>query len=722
MSESFEHVLCASSQLLQPEELLDALLRCCCYVPTYYPPSNETLHLLQLFRLTKMFQSFTGNSRRPRQVNLSGRNTNPFAASPSTRQPSTAQGAQNALIQAQQERLLRQQERDRLNAAKALQRIWRGYHHRQEVKSQWRQEWDCRESPNSNNGRNLARPCQDATQALQTRSYDTMEDCLSQLRLLLQFASTRSQFDRQRIHLFARRFCSSLEALPDAHTGDTWVPALLRLGRLCLETLRQSMNDIGGDDGRNDLLTLLITLSAIIPEQLALYSLNYYAVLGALTILPHSKASVYWYDHNLLENAVLGLLQPKTSGTISAYAGFASEYLTIPDLPSHSGRLDTIAKGIDYKLLAKALTVITRPSSDQDVTQRKTNEELLWLLAYFIFFRRCVHGVASPSLEAPDVRYVSVISRLLSNLADEIGARIDLPGDSQRRLNGVSSRRQHIDLPLPDFVHSEVLTLVNQQNISNLLTHSELVSASNVRKFQDSEEASAVASYALMLLRVFPRKRDDIRMWLLLGSTPSQNTSNGQTENSIPAIKYFWRSASTSRVYELIRQEPGAALSLLRPDATNAGFRRVTPRLENGSEDQEWRILLLFLELYTLALRLMDDEEFFSGGTSSSAEKLSWTRASALTLGQVRDLTVFLKNLAFTMYWNAAEISGPGSLETKAGIGNYFSTMGESSLGSRNNESSSDADKGFIAGVTGMTANYIKGMVTGLLRMIYERE
>lgn len=696
--------------------------RCRCYVPANQPPSDKILRPLHILGCIKMFQSFTGNSRRPRQVNLSGRNTNPFAASSSTRQPSTTQGAQNALVQAQQERLSRQQDRDRLNAVKALQRIWRGHHHRHEVMSQWRREWDYRESADSNNGRVLVKPCGGTTQVSQAGPYGRAEDCLSQLQLLLQFASARSLVDRRRIDRFAGRFCSSLEAFPDAFTGDKKTITLLRLGRLCLETLKQSISDPGGDAERDKLLTLLVKLSAIIPEKLARYSHNYYATLGALIARPDSKPPIPRYDQNLLESAILGLLQSRTSATVSAYAGFASEYLTVPDLPSHLSHLNTIAEGIDYKILANALTIITLSSAEKDVTRHKTNEELLWLLAYFIFFRRWQHGPTNTAVEAPDAEYISVISRLLSYLADEIGARIDLAGDLERSFNGSSSRGQHTDLPLPGFVCSEVLTLMNQHNISSLLTHSEFGSTSKAQKSQDSEEASAVASYALMLLRVFPRRRDDIRMWLLLGSTSSRSNSDESLENSIPAIKYFWRSACTSQVYELIRQEPGAALSLLRTDTADASSRRMPSRVGYGSKDREWRIVLLFLELYTLALRLMDDEEFFAGGTSSLTEKLSWTRASALTLGQVKDLTVFLKNLAFTMYWNAAELSGPGNLETKAGIANYFSTSSDWSLRSQINEPSSDADMGSIAGVTGMTIRYIKGMVTGLLRMIYERE
>ena len=86
-----------------------------------------------------MFHSFTGSGRRPRQVNLSGRiTTNPFAAN--SQQPPT--GSHSALATAQQTRLARQQERERIQAAVALQKIWRGYKSRSRLAAQWRTQWD----------------------------------------------------------------------------------------------------------------------------------------------------------------------------------------------------------------------------------------------------------------------------------------------------------------------------------------------------------------------------------------------------------------------------------------------------------------------------------------------------------------------------------------------------------------------------------------------------
>jgi len=86
-----------------------------------------------------MFQTFSGSSRRPRQVNLSGQNLNPFASN--SWSPS-ASGTQKTVANAQQEREQRRQERERLNASKRIQRTWRGHKSRRELADSRRAQWD----------------------------------------------------------------------------------------------------------------------------------------------------------------------------------------------------------------------------------------------------------------------------------------------------------------------------------------------------------------------------------------------------------------------------------------------------------------------------------------------------------------------------------------------------------------------------------------------------
>lgn len=87
-----------------------------------------------------MFQSFSGNSRRPRVVNLSGQHVDPFAASGWGGPAAT--GTKKTVAAAHQERQQRQQERERLQAAKRIQRTWRGHKARRSLSEIRRQEWD----------------------------------------------------------------------------------------------------------------------------------------------------------------------------------------------------------------------------------------------------------------------------------------------------------------------------------------------------------------------------------------------------------------------------------------------------------------------------------------------------------------------------------------------------------------------------------------------------
>lgn len=85
-----------------------------------------------------MFPTFSGNSRRLRNVNLSGqRQSNPFTAH--SLSPGTGSASSKTVANAQAGRRQRQQERDELRAAQSLQRIWRGYQARRTAKAQHHQ-------------------------------------------------------------------------------------------------------------------------------------------------------------------------------------------------------------------------------------------------------------------------------------------------------------------------------------------------------------------------------------------------------------------------------------------------------------------------------------------------------------------------------------------------------------------------------------------------------
>lgn len=87
-----------------------------------------------------MFSTFTGNSRRPRNVNLSGQAGNPF--SNTSWSPSTASNATKTVSNAQADREKRQADRHRLRAANQIQRAWRGHRSRQHTYDSQRRSFD----------------------------------------------------------------------------------------------------------------------------------------------------------------------------------------------------------------------------------------------------------------------------------------------------------------------------------------------------------------------------------------------------------------------------------------------------------------------------------------------------------------------------------------------------------------------------------------------------
>lgn len=87
-----------------------------------------------------MFSTFTGNSRRPRNVNLSGQAGNPFANT--SWSPSNASNASKTVQDAQADREKRRAEQQRLKAAAKIQRTWRGHRARSQVHDSQRAVFD----------------------------------------------------------------------------------------------------------------------------------------------------------------------------------------------------------------------------------------------------------------------------------------------------------------------------------------------------------------------------------------------------------------------------------------------------------------------------------------------------------------------------------------------------------------------------------------------------
>lgn len=388
---------------------------------------------------------------------------------------------------------------------------------------------------------------------------------------------------------------------------------------------------------------------------------------------------------------------------LAAYSAFALNFLTTPNLSTILGSLDKLAAVTDVGLVSAALVREFTNSSFEI-----QNEARLWLLVHFI----CLHRLQQRDGQEPN--FLRALSIQLSSSANDIVGRVDAADPEIMQESSAEDSDGEVIPPLPEFIKNELLSLVNQASITGLLAKFNL---DNVKASSESEEdASLLASFALTLLRIFPRRGDEIRMWLYLGSI---STSAG---NEMPSLKFFWQAMSKTNTFATIRADSKAALSILRPQKKTSASSAPADAIT----DREWRTILLFLELYTFVLRFTDDDEFLTGSQSEFGQENSRTsriRASALPLEDVMRLTIFLKNLAFTTYYNAGELSDGGQQIVEGGLGSYFGTASTSIFQSKRTE---EAPKGVanrpFAGIAGMTFDYVRTIVTGVMRMLYERD
>jgi ubiquitin-protein ligase E3 C len=512
---------------------------------------------------------------------------------------------------------------------------------------------------------------------------------------------------------FCNVFQQTFHALPTIATEGEWTELLKRLAVAILHSLGSATLTPTHSASVLPLLRTVVFLVDLIPKRMAASAKDYYQAMARLTKnLAHLGGSL---SPEHITNAVIALLRPITSETMTAYESLASSYLTIPNLAGYLGTLDELAHQINYKVLASAIETSVLPAHQGFLAGNVEAE--FWLLSYLIFFHRyALPGQAN--LQAPDLGFLTVVSRLLNSTSAHLTRCLE--ADESNETDSTSGPSLH------PFVKDQITSLVNQSSVTGLLsriktTHLSQTDLSNGDS-DASREAKILATYALNLLRVFPRRGDDIRMWLYLGSAPSGDQTSGQPGTKIPAIKYFWQASRSSRIFDIISNDSTKVLPLLQLPQQSDDRVNVSPE----DREQEWTIILLFFELYTFLLKVMDDEEFFSSAspfTASANVQSSWTKESALPLQDIKDMTVFLKNLAFTLYWNLADLTGKGDPAPSTGdLRSYFTNAAQSPVSIERSEAEAKEHSNDLPGVTGIPLDYFKGLVTGLLRMLHERE
>jgi len=370
-----------------------------------------------------------------------------------------------------------------------------------------------------------------------------------------------------------------------------------------------------------------------------------------------------------------------------------------------NGLFENLVNGVSINVLASALTQHFLHISIPQIP----SENRLWLLAHFIALRKIEQTSSQDpsSIKALSLQLSSSSAAIINRIDLEENATNDGDGDDDHTGNSQVTRFA----PLPVFIKMQLLTLVDRESITGLLQKFSL-NASNTSE-PDSEDASLLASYALTLLRIFPGRGDELRMWLHLGSVVSS------TGSQVPALRFFWQAVLKSTIFSQIKADAKSALTLLR---VQNEVKSVSGSRNHVSQNREWQTILLFLELYAFVLRFTDDEEFLSPSGISTGGLSSRNREAALPLSDVKELTIFLKNLVFTTYYNAGELANdPQTLI--GGLGTYFGTAPTSRFTSTEPVAQIATTVRLpFAGIAGMTFEYVRTVASGVMKMLYERD
>ncbi|KAK3332145.1 hypothetical protein B0T19DRAFT_96051 [Cercophora scortea] len=622
-----------------------------------------------------MFPTFTGSSRRSRNVNLSGqKTTNPFTST--SWAPNAAIGASKTVAHAQVERQQRQQERDRLRAALCIQKTWRGSRARRNFRTACRQALDQmygNPDPAINTEQRSARAVPlvlAACQPSQLEDHDRLGRVAQDLLQTNFSAFSSGAVDATRLDKLSRLFITALERYG---AGSTNVEPQV----------------------------FLEALDAIIkarPQSLALLLGQYYRVLGRYCHqIGPSPPSL-----QLLRTVVVAPLVAAAvpgSFTQSAYREFALSFLTQTGVPALECNTEYFSAELDIDRLAESILA----AAPAEPGTPEAQDALLWLLAHFIALKKAKKQHKAHSL------YPKALYLLLSILAKPIRARFT--ACDPRGAGDDGEFEQDPQQALPAYVSSQLASLVDKGEISDLLE--KFTSDHGETSFSELDDASFLAGYILTLIYCFPTRGDDIRMRLYLADITTR-------QGPIPAIKFFWGAVSKTSIFSVIVSNEDATLDVLLQK------RSLSESTTSGADSQwhrQWRTILLFLELYVFVLRLMDDDDFFSelSPPDGPIQPVSRLRSSGLPMESLKRLTLFLKHLGFTLYYNAAKLleAATGLSEITSGREGPFQPFTQK----RNSFDVSQADKtpSFVI-TAGIDFNAFRDLVTAAMRMLYERD
>jgi ubiquitin-protein ligase E3 C len=612
-----------------------------------------------------MHTSFTGSTKKARQVNLQGRaNVNPW---------SKTAGLANTIAQAQAEREKRALDRRRLNAAKNIQRVWRGHAGRRRKQSEWRQQWD------ESRAAVTASSKIERSGGRHTHQQSDFERVRQSLMLLLHFFNIWSVEDHTRLLDMAESLNvevqrDMLASLPLEQLGVLLARAL----EIYDQVAQRSQGVPPAEVDRY--LGSLLRVTQSIPHMTRNFASKVFAALTQLLKSWMARTIPIGTQQLFADNAIFCLHHTQGDTLTNIYVEYA-KLLTVTELYLFPETLDMLVQSTDLELLARAII-------EKTAGPWLTAGESGILLSYLAYSResQCAKGSKSAPVLIAMTTLLALSESTFFEDADAGGT--------------------------PDVVREQLHKLPKPRSIDQFL---EDIASLQV---DPASSAKIMSKYALSLLRAFPGRAYDIRMRIFLN--PTSITSS---DRPLTSIQYFWEASQQTEIFTIVTQSQKNVLALLKPDTSSETYQIGRPSLtvkrNSPAWKDDWRLILFFLEMYTSALKLMDDEEFFSSdgfptATMNGIQQDSRQSRGSLPLSDVVRMVTFLKNLTYTLYWSTAELSrNPGSShELSVQLGYSTSNADTRSLNTQPD----------LAGLEGVTQSYLKGLTTGVLRMLHERD
>ncbi|KAK6522492.1 hypothetical protein TWF281_001938 [Arthrobotrys megalospora] len=613
---------------------------------------------------------FPGSTRRPRNVNLSGKS-----------KPSSG------LVVAREERARRETERQRLAAAIRIQSVYRGHAARRSVRGGFRAHWD------ESVGFPIASPPTDY-------SNDT-------LALLLFFCDIANTQDIHRLVFMISVFRPNDEPSPAiglALAGDGRSRLLVtRLCRMLLAALSSTHRH--HTTTQIQPLQMLSFLSCAVAYLPGLADTTYFDTIKVLLsrglIARASVASPLGAQAAapavVLRYIVLPLQSVVDGDRPRVYTNFLQSFLATASLDVElfsSISVSTLRRLLDVRQLLEAAAELR--------IDRLAPEATLWLISYLVAFAYDTGSpVPTPNLALDDYLFshplyrkanlpgsldsrttfellVATLNPILDVYGRHIWNQTNAPSSTKFQTDPSAGAEEHLNPP--EFIRYQLDQLLRSDftlNLSDVIMR-DWASPISMQSTHTSHAAHSFTLHLLLFFRFLQRKLHN-RLFL------------ARSRDGRPLLAALYNQIRGTHTFQ-----NGVASVRDMLDGLKLTCNRKTA--DPDPRSSEWTAILLFLDLYCFSSIVVDDEEFFTFDGRS------------LLPNQLQELVSFLKNLAFVIYFEVSEIESQKSDELLRQL-------------STNNDSRTRFHaRSDVAGVYGVSLPWVRNLTIRILRSLHRRD